>query len=218
MKGSLPLLALALLLACPMADEDGEAGVGSDRTGCGGPGTHSTPLADHSCVCEPGYAWCSEALDDFDCCPSANTDTGETGEPPDSPCGVEQAEQIACIDDPEQPGPGTETWACSGENWVSVPGLAEFECMALSYQFGYGCLASEGAPQYVCGYGPGSTCDETQTSVCVDDAIIDTCIWGRRTIDYCRRLCVDLQVWGPGFTNGQCGDDIDQGVVACQCW
>lgn len=217
MKSTFPLLASILLLACPSSDEDGEAGVGGDRSGCGGAGTHSTPLADHSCECEPGYSWCSDAIDDFECCPSDDTGDGGTGAPPDSPCEVEQAEQIACLDDPEQPGPGTQTWACNGEDWVSVPGLAEFECMTLSYQFGYGCLPGVGTPQYVCGYGPGSPCDETQASLCVDDSIIDTCIWGRRAIDYCRRLCADLQVWGPGFTNGQCSEDLN-GISSCQCW
>ncbi len=207
-------LAAALLLACS-SEPGSEAGVGGDRTGCGEPGSHSVLLSEHSCECEPGYTWCSDALDDFDCCPSDTTESGETAEPPDAPCGADQLEQIACIDDPEAPGPGTETWACNGERWVPVPGLFEFECMALGYHFGYGCLASIGATQYLCGYGPGSTCDETQGSACVDESIIDTCVWGRRTVDYCRRLCADLQVWGPGFSAGACVE-LD-GVASCEC-
>jgi hypothetical protein len=206
------LLALPLLLlACPSPEEEGEAGVGSDRTGCGDPGSHSVLLDDHSCACEPGYDWCSAAIDDFDCCPSQEQETDETGEPPDSPCGAEQFEQIACIDHPDAAGPGTETWACNGEDWVFVPGLVQFECMALGYHFGYGCVPGIGEPAFVCGYGAGSPCDETFASVCSDDEIIDTCVWGRRTVDYCRRLCDDLEVWGPGFTAGACVDG------ACVC-
>ncbi|MFV8750016.1 hypothetical protein ACNOYE_05670 [Nannocystaceae bacterium ST9] len=211
----LPSLALALcLLACPNEGEQSDAEVGGDRSGCGDPGSHSALLDDHSCVCEPGYAWCSEAIDDFDCCPSA--DETETGEPPDAPCGQDQLEQIACIDDPEQPGPGRETWACNGEAWVSVPNLVEFECISIGYHFGYGCLAAIGSPTYVCGYGPGSPCAADQASVCVDESIIDTCVWGRRTIDYCRRLCVDLQLWGPGFTTGECVEP-SEGAAMCVC-
>jgi hypothetical protein len=209
-RSSLVPLALSLLLGCPSGDEKGDAEVGSDRSGCGDPGSHSVPLDDHSCACEPGYEWCSDALDDFDCCPS-ETETDETGEPPDSPCGAEQLEQIACIDDPDSAGPGTETWACNGERWVSVPGLSEFECMAMGYHFGYGCIESVGDPAFVCGYGPGSPCDETQGSACSDDEIIDTCVWGRRTVDYCRRLCAELEIWGPGFSEGDCVAD------ACVC-
>lgn len=210
-----PLLVFSLLLvACPSSDDEGEAGVGSDRTGCGAPDSHSILIDDHSCACEPGYTWCSEALDDFDCCPSDEGDTGET-EAPDLPCGAEQLEQIACIDEPELPGPGSETWACNGERWVFVPGLVQFECMSFGYHFGYGCLAGVGEPTFVCGYGPGSPCDETKASSCTDDAIIDTCVWGRRTVDYCRRLCADMQVWGPGFTEGECVD-VD-GVASCAC-
>lgn len=217
MRGTLPrLLALSLLLlGCPNGEEDDEAGVGSDRTGCAAPDSHSVLLDDHSCACEPGYSWCSDALDDFDCCPSDEGDTGETSDPPDSACGADQIEQIECIDDPELEGPGTETWACNGERWVYVPGLFEFDCMAQGYHFGYGCLAGIEAPEFVCGYGAGSPCDETTGSACSDDSIIDTCVWGRRTVDYCRRLCADLQVWGPGFTEGECVD-LD-GVGTCVC-
>lgn len=212
MRSRLSLLVLPLLLAgCPRAEDEGDAGVGSDRSGCGDPGSHSFLLEDHSCACEPGYTWCSEALDDFDCCPSEDMDTDESGDPPDSPCSAAELEQIACIDDPELPGPGTETWACNGDDWVFVPGLTEFECMSIGYHFGYGCLATGDEPTFVCGYGPGSPCDETQGSVCSDDEIIDTCVWGRRTVDYCRRLCDDLEVWGPGFSDGDCVD----GVCVC---
>jgi hypothetical protein len=206
---------LLLLLGCPISDEEGDAGVGSDRTGCGASGSHSVLVDDHSCACEPGYTWCSEALDDFDCCPSDEGETGENGEPPDSPCGPEQLEQIACIDEPELSNPGTETWACNGERWVFVPGLVQFECMALGYHFGYGCRAGEGEATFLCGYGSGSSCDETNGSSCTDEAIIDACVWGRRTVDYCRRLCADLQVWGPGFTQGDCVDI--EGIASCAC-
>lgn len=215
MKAALPLVASALLLLGCQSAEDVDAGVGSDRTGCGDPGSHSVLLDDHSCACEPGYTWCSEALDDFDCCPSDESETGETGDPPDSTCDLAQIEQIACIDDPELPGPGSETWACNGEQWVLVPGLVQFECMAMGYSFGYGCLAGVGAPTFVCGYGPGSPCDETQGSACTDESIIDTCVWGRRTVDYCRRLCDDLELWGPGYTEGACVDQ--NGVATCWC-
>ncbi len=217
-RATLSIFAVLLVSACSSGDE-GEAGVGGDRTGCGDPGSRSMLLDDHSCVCEPGTAWCSEAIDDFDCCPIAETDsgTGETAEPPDSPCDAEALEQIVCIDDPELPGPGTETWACNGEEWVFVPTLAQFECMAAGYQFAYGCLVAAAGvlPEYVCGYGPGSTCDATQGSVCVDEAIIDICVWGRRTVDYCQRLCADLEVWGPGFTLGDCVEA--DGVATCVC-
>lgn len=215
MRRLLATLVLAAVSACGDDYEASEAGVGGDRSGCGEPGTHSVLLEDHSCACEPGYEWCSDALDDFDCCPAEPSESDESGTPPASPCGPEQAETVACIDDPDQPGPGTETWACNGERWIAIAGLFEFECMAIGYQFGYGCLAALSEPEFVCGYGPGTPCDASLGSACVDEAIIDTCVWGRRTIDYCRRLCDELALWGPGFVEGACVE-VD-GEAACVC-
>jgi hypothetical protein len=217
--------ALVIVLAAGLAacggggdDAPAEAGVGSDVEGCGEPGSHSVLVDAHSCACEPGFEWCSDALDDLTCCPSESSESESSGTPPDAACGPEQAEQIACIDDPLQEGPGTETWACNGERWIEVAKLFEFECQAQGYQFGYGCVAATDAIDalaFVCGYGPGSTCDAMQGSACVDAAIIDTCVWGRRTIDYCRRLCDELELWGPGFVEGSCVE-VD-GVASCVC-
>lgn len=216
MRGALVIVLAGCFAGCGGADDvQAEAGVGGDPQGCGEPGSHSERLDEHSCVCEPGYSWCSDALDDFTCCPSEASESESEGMPPDAPCGPEQAEQVACIDDPAQEGPGTETWACNGERWVAIAKLYEFECQALGYQFGYGCLAALGQPEFVCGYGPGSTCGAEQGSACVDEKIIDTCVWGRRTIDYCRRLCDDLELWGPGFVEGVCVE-VD-GVASCTC-
>lgn len=216
MRATLVIVLAVGLAACGRGDDaQAEAGVGSDVEGCGEPGSHSVRVDDHSCACEPGFAWCSEALDDLSCCPGEGGESESGAMPPEAECGPEQAEQIACIDDSLQEGPGTETWACNGERWVEVAELFEFECQAQGYQFGYGCVAALGEIEFVCGYGPGSTCDATQGSACVDEAIIDTCVWGRRTIDYCKRLCDDLELWGPGFVEGACVE-VD-GVASCMC-
>ena len=211
-------LALLALSACPDEPAD-DAGVGSDRSGCGEPGSHSMPIGDHSCVCEPGYDWCDEdSLIDFACCPVDDPDTGgETGEAPAQPCDADHLEQIVCVDDPQQPGPaGALVWACNGERWVEVPGYATFECQSQAYAFAYGCVPADPQPIFLCGHGPGTTCEDGPGGLCVDNEIIDTCVWGRRTIDRCSRLCGELEVNGPGFAGGNC-KTIDAEQAACVC-
>src|SRR5690606_33174135 len=83
------ILALGLLWACTADPREAvEAGVGGDRSGCGEPGSNSHLVSEHSCACDAGYDWCSEALDDFDCCPieAGEGDTGDTAEGPELSC------------------------------------------------------------------------------------------------------------------------------------
>lgn len=218
---SLAFVAAVLGLgACGGDDAEGaEAGVGGDRSGCAEPGSHSVEISAHSCACEPGYDWCGEALDDFVCCPVEATDTGGAEAlPPEAPCGEEQLEALACVEDPELPGPAdARVWACNGERWVEAPGYATFECAAQGFAFAYGCLAG---PEFLCGYGPGTTCEEAEYgSVCVDEDIIDTCVWGRRTVDRCSRLCAELEVFGPGLSGGSCveAEPPNSGPASCLC-
>lgn len=233
-------LLLGLLLGCPQAGVSHEAGVGGDRTGCGEAGSHSVLLADHSCACEAGYDWCDPTvLDDFTCCPvdgedgedSEDTETGEdVGEAPDLPCGPDHFERIACVEDPELGGPQhAEIWACNGERWVHTPGYATFACAAEGFPFAFGCRAvdAELAPAFWCGHGPGTTCEEgPYLSVCTGEDLIDTCVWGKRTIDFCSRLCSELELQGPGLTGGYCeppdegtgtGGDTGAGDLAAMC-
>jgi hypothetical protein len=86
--------------------------------------------------------------------------------------------------------------------------------MADNFQFGYGCLPG---PMFLCGYGPGSPCEiDGYAAVCVDEDIIDTCVWGRRTIDRCSRLCAELGAFGPGHTGGGC-EQLDPDPAICVC-
>lgn len=219
-------MALTLSFACSGDDVNAEAGVGGNRQGCGEPGSHSYELSKHSCACEPGYSWCSDAIDEFECCPSqANQDTGEsdTGEPasaPDSPCDDNSIEQLVCVVDPAVPEDPSQSavWACNGERWVEVPGYATFACMARGYPFAYGCEAGDPEPSFACGYGPGSTCEPAGFSgVCKDEDIIDTCVWSLRTIDRCSRLCAELELFGPGYSTGACMQSGPDTPASCQC-
>jgi hypothetical protein len=213
------------LLACSLAclgmgchggGDELEAGVGGSRDSCGAAGTHSEPLTMHSCACEPGYDWCSDALDDFDCCPSETTEDGGQPPGPDEPCDASLLEQLLCVpdaDNPDDPGAAV-VWACNGERWVEVAGYVTFACKADNFQFGYGCTAG---PTFLCGYGPGSPCEiEGYAAVCVDEDIIDTCVWGRRTIDRCSRLCAELGAFGPGHEGGGC-EQLDTNPATCVC-
>ena len=223
MRSWLPIsLAVSLTLGC--SDEAAtDAGPGSSREGCEEPGSNSVKLSAHSCACEPGYDWCDESLDSLDCCPIEDpTTTGDSGgeaEPPDQACGEDELEQIVCVteatgDTTEDPG-ASVVWACNGERWVEVPGYATFECLADGKQFAYGCRPG---PSFLCGYGPGSTCTEaTSSAICVDEDIIDTCAWGRRTIDRCSRLCAELGVFGDGFSGGACQLETDTEPAVCVC-
>ena len=214
MRRHLLACSLALLsIGCGGNDDDPEAGVGGSRDSCAAPGSHSELLSLHSCSCEPGYAWCSDALDEFECCPTDTTD--ESGGPPspDEPCDDSLAEQLLCVPEGDDPAAAV-VWACNGERWVEVPGYATFACKADHFQFGYGCIPG---PTFLCGYGPGSPCEgEGYPGVCVDEDIIDTCVWGRRTIDRCSRLCTDLGAFGPGHTGGGC-EQLDMSPATCVC-
>jgi hypothetical protein len=210
--------------ACRSDDDSAEAGVGGSREGCGDPGSHSVLVGNHSCACESGYTWCSAALDEFDCCP---LDSDETGDDealgPDAACGPEQLESLICLLDPTAPDdPGaTAIWACNGERWVEAPGYSTFACMADGFPFAYGCVPAPTAasePGFLCGHGPGSPCEvEEYASLCVDEDIIDTCVWGRRTVDRCSRLCASLEAFGPGYAGGECAAPSPDTPATCEC-
>jgi hypothetical protein len=226
-RGVKRLTALVLGLVCGVGcnHEDPpaeEAEVGGDRTGCEEPGSHSVRLSNHSCECEPGYSWCSDALDDFDCCPIADDDTGtETSDSiePELPCGDEQLEQMVCVPGPTAGDPtGSVIWACSGEDWVEVTDYATFACMAENYSFAYGCVPDQPTPSFACGHGQGTICDPAgYGSLCKDEDIIDTCAWGLRTIDRCSRLCAELEVFGEGYSTGACSQPDSEIPAVCDC-
>jgi hypothetical protein len=213
---------LSLTLACGGDDSGAEAGVGGNRDGCGEPGSHSYEVSEHSCACEDGYAWCSPALDEFDCCAIDDGESSDTGEPlaePDSPCDETRIEQLACVVDPALPDPtGSTVWACNGERWIEVPNYSTFACMAEGYPFAYGCVPGDPDPSFVCGFGQGSSCDPSDfAGVCQDEDIIDTCVWGRRTIDRCSRLCAELGAYGEGFSGGACTQPEPDSPATCEC-
>ena len=211
------LLLAPALLGCPGGGSL-EAGVGGSNEGCGLEGTHSVLLGMHSCACEPGYAWCSDALEDFACCPSEAPETTDSGgSPPDEACGEDELEELRCVADPEDPTPGGGVvWACNGEHWVEVPGYADFACAAEGLPFAYGCVPG---PQFLCGFGAGTTCEVgVFGGICVDEDIIDTCLWGKRTRDRCSRLCTELEAYGPGYASGVCvPSNIKSEPATCVC-
>lgn len=215
-------VALSLALGCGDDQSSAEAGVGGNRDGCGEPGSHSYEVSEHSCACADGYAWCSDALDEFDCCPIEGGESSDTGEPtagPDAPCDETLIEQLACVDDPALPDPtGSAIWACNGERWIEVPNYSTFACMAEGFPFAYGCVAGDPDPSFACGFGQGSSCEPAGfPGVCEDEDIIDTCVWGLRTVDRCSRLCAELDVFGPGFSGGACVQPDPDAPATCEC-
>ncbi len=134
-------------------------------------------------------------------------------------CDAEQLEQLACVLDPAAPDdPGAaRVWACNGERWVEVPNYSTFACLAEGFQFAYGCWPGA-PPSFLCGFGAGSSCEpQSYASLCSDEDIIDTCVWGRRTVDRCSRLCSALAAFGPGFTTGACVQPDPDQPAACEC-
>lgn len=220
---SLPALLVGLLAllgssACKQVPTF-EGGVGSDNEGCGLEGTNSVVVGESSCACEPGYSWCTEELGDFECCldDSASEGADEGSLPPQEICDEDGLEQLRCVPDPADPNPAAATvWACNGERWVEVPGYADFACAAEGLPFAYGCVPG---PQFLCGFGTGSTCEvEGYSAICVDEDIIDTCVWGRRTVDRCSRLCAELGAFGEGFSTGICDPPLSKFEAArCLC-
>jgi hypothetical protein len=218
----LPLISLVFVLgsgACAVADEGAEAGVGSDRTGCGLPGTHSALLAENSCACLDGYTWCSDALDQFECCVRDVSEREPDADAPEQVCDRSQREQIVCVSGRAGTDPtASRIWACNGERWVLAPGYATFACMAEGFPFAYGCVPDEPQPEFLCGHGAGSTCDVDEFGgICVDEDIIDTCVWGLRSTDHCSRLCGELEAFGPGFETGHCEQPSLEPTATCLC-
>ncbi|HLT39505.1 MAG TPA: hypothetical protein VK034_24645, partial [Enhygromyxa sp.] len=129
-------------------------------------------------------------------------------------------ERLVCVLDPALPeDPKASTvWACNGERWVEVPGYSTFACMAEGFPFAYGCVPGDPEPGFWCGFGPGSPCDPTRyAGVCIDEDIIDTCVWGLRTVDRCSRLCAELDAFGPGFSAGACSQSDPETPATCEC-
>ena len=218
---ALVLLTAALALACGGDDDKADVGPGVSREGCEEPGSNSVKIGAYSCACEPGYDWCDESLENLDCCPVEDETTTGDGDgdppaaPPDEACGEDQLEQLACVEGQADDPAASVVWACNGERWIEVPGYATFECLAEGKQFAYGCTSG---PTFLCGYGPGSPCTlETSSAICVDEDIIDVCVWDRRTIDRCSRLCAELGAFGEGFTGGACQVETDTEPAVCVC-
>jgi hypothetical protein len=205
--------------ACMGSDDGADAGVGGDRSGCGLPGTHSVVLALNSCACLDGYAWCSDALDQFDCCVRDPSEREPDTDVPTQTCDDSRRETIVCVSG----RPGTDPsasriWACNGDRWVLAPSYATFACAAEGFSFAYACVPDEPEPRFVCGYGTGSTCDVDEFGgICVDEDIIDTCVWGLRSIDRCSRLCREIEAYGPGFASGRCVQASPEPTATCEC-
>ncbi|MBX7082118.1 MAG: hypothetical protein K1X88_23120 [Nannocystaceae bacterium] len=158
----------------------------SDDTATGGTGSGSTS-ADGS----------SSAAD------SGGTDTGVTPDPAD--CTPDSEGAVFCSN-AQADGPGnSHFWTCMGGEWVEMPSAGDESCMFDGYDFAYGCIDDGSQVAFICGNGPGTACDGSTESSCVDMDVVNTCLFGRLTEDSCARICNEIgDDMGVTYDSGFC--------------
>jgi hypothetical protein len=72
------------------------------------------------------------------------------------------------------------------------------------------------AIEFVCGLGPGTPCDDSETSFCEDTDQIHWCLFGKLTEDSCTRICQEVgDSEGITYDVGECAED--GGAAECFC-
>jgi len=120
---------------------------------------------------------------------SDTNDTNDSGELPDpAQCTADTPDALFCSNT-EAAGPeGSIYYTCVDGVWTEDNVTPDDACIFDLYSFSYGCVDDGNAITFVCGNGPGDVCSGDD-GTCVDDDVINACIWGRVTEDSCATLC-----------------------------
>ncbi len=199
---------------------------------------------DGLCYCDPDFTWCNpDDQYDLSCCEGDDTGgtggkgtdgttdstgtagTGGGGEcsagtaPDPSACTTDNEGEFYCTNTVDQ-GPACSTlYVCEGGAWVDASATAETSCQFDQFDFAYGCVDTggvDGIAEVVCGFGPGTACDDSEPSNCVDEDQIHWCHLGKLTEDSCSRICQDVgDESGATYDFGACVEDA--GAAECGC-
>lgn len=148
--------------------------------------------------------------------PSTTTTTPEEclgAQPPPDEC---NNGQFWCTM-PEVCGPeGSEIYRCEGAVWALEPNLAKDACNFDGYDFSYGCVDTGKNIEFICGDGPGTTCDDSEPTSCASDTDLAQCLYGKLTHFDCLVQCTEVgDDMGALYDHGFCGDD--RGASVCLC-
>ena len=89
-------------------------------------------------------------------------------------------------------------------------------CMFDGYAFAYGCVDDGAAITFVCGNGSGEACDSNADATCVDNDVINTCLFGRVTEDSCATICNTIgDADGVTYDSGFCDAESDPPDCFC---
>lgn len=148
------------------------------------------------------------------------TGSGTTGgevcmgeQPPPDACG---AGEYWCTQ-PDECGPeGSMLYRCVDGAWFPDNSLAKDNCQFDGYDFAYGCVDNGQSIEFICGDGPGTLCDGSEPSTCVDEKTLEECTLGKLSHYDCFTICTEIgDEMGVLYDHGFCGDDM--GATGCLC-
>ncbi len=199
-------------------------------------------LQDNTCWCDPGFDWCNpnDPMDNA-CCPTGDTDgtgtgtAGGTGTASGGTTGGGVVCPPAAMPDPADCTAADEgivfcshadpayiecstLWICQGGQWVDGSQVADENCQFDGWDWAYGCFDNAQANQVevVCGAGPGTACNDTDMSFCVDADVAHYCRYGRLSEVSCLKTCQEVGDENlVTYDYGEC--QMDAGDAFCAC-
>lgn len=152
---------------------------------------------------------------------SSVDDTGpEPGVDPDPADCTDASEGVRFCSHTSVMGPeGSTLWNCAGGQWVEVTQTElDAECMFDNYDFAYGCTddAETETVGPVCGFGPGTACEDG-ADACADDDLLNYCLYGKLSTASCLEVCQDPNQ-EVTYDHGYCAEDPEaMGAFDCFC-
>lgn len=118
---------------------------------------------------------------------------------------------------PEACGPAdSQLYRCVNGSWVADDSLAQQSCTFDGYDFSYGCIDDGKKIEFLCGDGPGTACQDSDPSTCVDMKTLAECDYGKLTHFDCFTICTEVgDSMGVLYDYGYCGEDMGQ--TGCLC-
>lgn len=240
-----PLACIALLLAACGPKSDGDDGATSSASMGGGstadgsettastasPGSPSEP-ATGSATATDSAATTDPAATTSGATPSTTApDTGDgTTAAPDPSDGTTAAPDACDLAPPPRCSPGASFcdhavdcgpqgstyFECQDGDYVPAPDVPAASCKADGFDFAYGCVGTDDGPQFLCGKGPGTPCEEGDLEFCSDETTFQFCVYGKLGDLDCKKQCQEVGDGnGVTFDSGFCLQKrLDPG---CQC-
>jgi hypothetical protein len=111
---------------------------------------------------------------------------------------------------------GSELFRCVDGAWFADTSLAKDNCLFDGYDFAYGCVDNGQAIEFICGDGPGTDCDGSEPSTCLDEKLLQECTLGKLSEYDCLTICTEIgDDMGTLYDHGYCGERM--GATGCLC-